>query len=155
MACCLASLLLTIQAMAEGPLPRFELQGVALHPRDLDYAPNADLIHPAIIKTAGRVEHPIGKYYLYHAPHKHVAISMAYSDRIEGPWKEYKRNPVVEGPSAPDVRWIEEKKKFFLWGHRKNSQTELWTSDDGIDFEYHSVSVTARNIGSRQAAAAS
>ena len=41
--------------------------------------------------------------------------------------------------------------KFFMWGHRKNSQTELWTSEDGICFEHHSVSVTAKNIGTRNA----
>ena len=52
---------------------------------------------------------------------------------------------------APDCRWIEEKGKFYMWGHRKNSQTELWTSDDGIHFEYHSVSVTATEIGTRNA----
>lgn len=136
---------------ADGPLPEFTFQGVVLHPKDLDYAPNEDLIHPTIVKTEGRVKNPLGKYYLYHAPHKHIATSLAYSDSIEGPWKEYKQNPVVEGPSAPDIRWIEEKGKFFLWGHRKNSQTELWTSDDGINFEYHSVSITAQNIGTRNA----
>lgn len=76
---------------------------------------------------------------------------MAYSDSIEGPWTEYKQNPVVKGPSAPDIRWIEEKKKFFLWGHQKNSQTELWTSEDGIHFDYHSVSISAGNIGTRNA----
>jgi hypothetical protein len=76
---------------------------------------------------------------------------MAYSDSIEGPWTEYKHNPVIEGPAAPDIRWIEEKGKFYMWGHRRNSQTELWTSDDGIHFEYHSVSVTAKEIGTRNA----
>ncbi len=64
---------------------------------------------------------------------------MAYSDNIEGPWTEYKQNPVIEGPSAPDMRWIEDKGKFFMWGHTKNSQTELWTSVDGIGFEYHTT----------------
>ena len=136
---------------ADGPLPQFTFQGVALHPKDLSHAPNNDLIHPTIIKTEGRIKNPLGKYYLYYAPHKHVAISMAYSDSIEGPWKEYKQNPVVEGPSAPDIRWIEEQAKFFMWGHRKNSQTELWTSEDGIHFEYDSVSVTAKEIGTRNA----
>lgn len=40
---------------------------------------------------------------------------------------------------------------FFLWGHQKNSQTELWTSEDGIHFDYHSVSISAGNIGTRNA----
>lgn len=135
----------------DGPLPEFTFRGVALHPKDLEYSPNDDLIHPTIVSTEGRIKKPLGKYYLYHAPHKHIATSLAYSDSMDGPWVEYKQNPVLEGPSAPDVRWIEEKQKFYLWGHRKNSQTELWTSDDGIAFEYHSVSITARNIGTRNA----
>ncbi len=93
----------------------------------------------------------MGKYYLYYAPHKHIAVSMAYSDSLEGPWTEYRGNPVIQGPSAPDIRWIEEKRKFFMWGHRKNSQTELWTSEDGIRFEHQGVSITAKSIGARNA----
>lgn len=138
-------------AQEEGALPEFKFQGVVLHPDDLVYSPDEDLIHPTLVKTEGHMEDPLGKYYLYYAPHKHIATSMAYSDSIEGPWKEYKQNPVVKGPSAPDIRWIEEKGKFYLWGHRKNSQTELWTSDDGINFKYHSISITARSIGTRNA----
>ena len=142
---------LTHRLQAEGPLPKFKFHGVALHPDDLTYSPNNDLIHPTIVKVEGRVENPLGKYYLYHAPHKHIATSMAYADRLDGPWTEHKGNPVVEGPSAPEVRWMPEHRKFFMWGHRKNSQTELWTSEDGIHFEYDSVSVKASNIGTRNA----
>jgi len=90
-------------------LPQFTFQGIALHPRDLSYAPTEQLIHPTIIKTKGRVKNPLGRYYLYYAPHKHVAISMAYADSMDGPWKEYKGNPVIECPSAQDIRWIEAK----------------------------------------------
>lgn len=135
----------------DGPLPSFEFKGVILHPKDLKYTPTGDLIHPTIVKTEGRVKNALGQYYLYYAPHKHVAMSMAYSDSLDGPWTEYEHNPVVEGPSAPDCRWIAERGEFFMWGHTKNSQTELWTSKDGIHFEHHSVSVTAKNIGTRNA----
>ena len=134
-----------------GPLPEFSLKGVALHPESLSYAPTEQLIHPSIVKMEGRVKNPLGRYYLYYAPHKHIAISMAYSDDIEGPWMEYQANPVLKGPSAPDIRWIKEKGKFYMWGHRKNSQTELWTSDDGLRFEYKGISITAKNIGTRNA----
>jgi|GEM_PF-853304 hypothetical protein len=150
-ACCTLFLASGNATYAEGPLPEFKLQGIVLHPKDLEYSPNEDLIHPTIVKTEGRIKNPLGKFYLYHAPHKHIATSMAYADRIEGPWNEYNQNPVVKGPSAPDIRWIEEQGKFFMWGHQKNSQTELWTSEDGITFEYHSVSITAKNIGTRNA----
>jgi len=138
-------------AQADGPLPEFTFQGVALHPDDLSYAPTGELIHPTIIKIAGRVQNALGKYYLYYAPHKHVAISMAYSDSMDGPWIQYKGNPVIKGPSAPDIRWIEDESKFFMWGHTKNNQTECWTSEDGIRFEHQGVSITAKKIGTRNA----
>jgi len=38
-----------------------------------------------------------------------------------------------------------------MWGHRKNSQTEFWTSDDGLRFKHRGVSITAKNIGTRNA----
>jgi hypothetical protein len=149
---CLAILLLSgYSTQGAGLLPEFTFKGVALHPEGLSYAPTEQLIHPSIIKMEGRVKNPLGRYYMYYAPHKHIAISMAYSDKIEGPWAEYQANPVIEGPSAPDIRWIKEKGKFYMWGHRKNSQTELWTSDDGLRFEYQGVSITAKNIGTRNA----
>lgn len=152
-ALCLAAILVfSHSAQAQnGPLPEFTFQGVALHPDDLAYAPTEQLIHPTIISTQGRIENPLGKYYLYYAPHKHIAISMAYSDSLEGPWTEYPGNPVIDGPSAPDIRWIEDAGRFYMWGHRKNSQTELWTSQDGISFEHQGVSVRASNIGTRNA----
>ena len=134
-----------------GPLPEFTFQGIVLHPDDLNYAPTEQLIHPSIIKTEGRIKNALGKYYLYYAPHKHVAISMAYSDSLEGPWTEYASNPVLEGPSAPDIRWMDEKGKFYLWGHRKNGRTELWTSEDGLQFDYHSVSISKDPIATRNA----
>ena len=149
---CLAVLWLSASlAQGAGPLPEFTFKGVALHPKNLSYAPTGQLVHPSIVKTEGRIANPLGKYYLYYAPHKHVAISMAYSDSLEGPWTEYKGNPVIRGPSAPDIRWIEEHWKFYMWGHRKNSQTELWTSEDGIAFQHRGVSITAGKIGTRNA----
>jgi hypothetical protein len=144
-------LLFACSMQGAGPLPEFTFKGVALHPESLSYAPTGQLVHPSIIKTEGRVRNPLGKYYLYYAPHKHIAISMAYSDNIEGPWTEFKGNPVVEGPSAPDIHWIKEKGKLYMWGHKKNSQTELWTSNDGLRFEHQGVSITAKNIGTRNA----
>ncbi|MEM0895889.1 MAG: hypothetical protein AAGJ79_03310 [Verrucomicrobiota bacterium] len=133
------------------PLPEFVFRGVALHPDDLEFTPTDQLIHPAIVKTEDRIQNPLGRYYLYYAPHKHIAISMAYADSLEGPSTEFRDNPVLEGPSAPEVRWIPEEERFFLWGHRKNSQTELWTSKDGIHFEHDSVSLRASDIGTRNA----
>ena len=141
----------TSSANGETPLPKLQFRAVALHPQNLKYSPTDQLIHPTIIKTEGRIQNPLGKYYLYYAPHRHVSISLAYSDSMDGPWTEYANNPVVDGPSAPDIRWIANKGRLYMWGHRKNSQTELWTSADGIHFDYHSISITAKAIGTRNA----
>ena len=146
----LPHLLVAMVAVA-GPLPEFDFEGVVLHPDELAYAPTDQLIHPSIIKTEGRIKNALGNYYLYYAPHKHVAVSMAYSDSLEGPWTEYPHNPVLSGPSAPDIRWIDEKGKFYMWGHVRNAQTELWTTEDGIHFEHHSVSITNKSIGTKNA----
>ena len=35
---------------------------------------------------------------------------MGDSDNLDGPCMEYKGNPVIKGPSAPDIRWIKEEK---------------------------------------------
>ena len=149
---CLAVLLVSgYSTQGAGPLPEFTLKGVALHPEGLSWAPTGELEHPTVIKMEGHVENPLDRYYLYYAPHKHVGIGMAYSDSVEGPWKEHQGNPVLEGPAAPDIRWIEERGKFYMWGHRANKRSELWISDDGLHFEYKGVSVDAKNIGTRNA----
>ena len=86
-ACCFLTYLATVQHIfAEGPLPKFTFRDVALHPHNLKYAPTSDLIHPTIIKTEGRIENPLGKYYLYFADHKGHYIRLAYADKLTGPW---------------------------------------------------------------------
>lgn len=135
--------------LADGPLPRFTFKGVALEGKNLTYAPTGELERSSIIKMEGRVPSPLGKYYLYYSPHKSVGIGLAYSDSIAGPWTEYQGNPVLEAATIPDIRWMETTGKFHLWAHHKNSQTEMWTSTDGIHFEHHGVSITAKAIGTR------
>ena len=122
-----------------------------LHPKALSWIPTGELEHPSLVKMEGHVKNPLGRYYLYYAPHKHEGIGVVYSDSIEGPWTEYEGNPVVEGAAAPDVRWVEANGEFRLWAHRNNSSTECWSSDDGLHFEYQGVSITARTISTRNA----
>ncbi|KAA5542700.1 hypothetical protein FYK55_14310 [Roseiconus nitratireducens] len=138
-------------AVGDGPLPKFTYAGVALQPSDLTIAPATELERASIIKMEGRVQNPLGKYYLYYSPHKHVGISLAFSDSLAGPWVEYQGNPIVKDAAIPDVRWIEETGRFHLWGHKKNKQSEMWTSTDGLHFDYHSTSITANVIGTRNA----
>ena len=136
---------------APGPLPEFSFAGVMLKASDLKFAPTGELERAAVIRMEGRLANPLAGYYLYYSPHKHAGIGLAYADSITGPWTEYEGNPVIESTAIPDIRFLETTGKFHLWGHRKNSQTEMWTSTNGIHFDHHSVSVAARRIGTRNA----
>ena len=136
---------------ADGPLPKFTFKGIALEAKDLKFAPTGELERSALIKMEGLIPNPLGKYYFYYSPHKHAGIGLVYGDSIEGPWTEFKGNPVIEATAIPDIRWFESTGKFHMWGHRKNSQTEMWTSTDGLNFEHHSVSIAAKNIGTKNA----
>jgi len=44
---------------------------------------------PSLIRVPEWVDKPLGKYYLYFAAHKGDHIRLAYSDRINGPWRTY------------------------------------------------------------------
>ena len=117
-------------------------------------SPKNDLIHPTIIKTSEHIKRPLGKYYMYYSPHAHIAVSMAYSNNLAGPWTEYKNNPVIDGPAAPDIRWIEEHKKFFMWAHSNNARTELWETEDGIRFQKSNdvkTNIAAAEVGTKNA----
>ena len=136
---------------AAGPLPKFTFKGVALEAKNLNYGPQGLLERACLVDMEGRVPKPLGKYYLYYSPHKPFGIGLVYSDNIEGPWTEYKDNPVIEHAAIPEVHWIPETGKFHLWAYSKRAQTDMWTSDDGLHFVHHSTSITGKNIGTRNA----
>ena len=139
-------------ARGEEPLPKFTFKGVALEGKKLKFSPQeGELERACLIKMEGQIKDPLGKYYLYYSPHKPFGVSFAYSDNIEGPWTEYEGNPVVKDAAIPDIHWIEETGKFHLWGYSKRSQTNLWTSADGIRFDDYGVSIAGKNIGTRNA----
>ncbi|MDR1269522.1 MAG: hypothetical protein LBK82_08355 [Planctomycetaceae bacterium] len=128
-------------------LPHFRYHGVVLQASDLKYAPHDDVIYPAVFATEKRIEQPLGKYYMYYAPHDIPGgICLAYADKPEGLWKEYSENPIISKTwephyrvshvSGPDVIWNEEEKKLFLYFHGENNVTRLASSEDGIHFRY-------------------
>ncbi|MDR1382789.1 MAG: hypothetical protein LBJ67_02920 [Planctomycetaceae bacterium] len=128
-------------------LPHFKYCGVVLQASQLKYAPHDDVIYPAVFTTEKRIEKPLGKYYMYYAPHDAPGgICLAYADQPEGTWKEYAENPVISKTwephyrvshvSGPDVIWNDEEKKLFLYFHGENNVTRLASSEDGIHFRY-------------------
>ncbi len=136
-------------------LPVFHHHSIVLDYRDLKYNPCNDVIIPSVIRTQPNLTQPLGRFYLYYAPHNAPGgICLAYADRLEGPWKEYEANPLigrdwsphyqVSHVSGPEAIWNEEEHKLFLYYHGENDVTRLATSTDGIHFEYEGAVVTAK-----------
>src|ERR1051325_6188080 len=72
---------------------------------------------PSLIRVPKWVKNPLGKYYLYFADHNGKYIRLAYSDKLEGPWKVYKPGTLQLGEShftdhiaSPEVIVDEERK---------------------------------------------
>ena len=162
MRCLLFTLLLLVpQAMpgaedrAAANLPVFHYHGIVLEAANLKYRPHDDVIYPSVVRMAGRVANPLGKYYLYYAPHDAPGgICLAYTDKPEGPWREYANNPViardwpphyeVSHVSGPDAIWSEDEGKLLLYFHGENPVTRVASSSDGVHFVYEGEAVTTR-----------
>ena len=140
---------------ASGKVPVFRYRGVVLEASMLKYRPHDDVIYPAVVRVAGRMAKPLGKFYMYYAPHDPPGgICLAYADKPEGPWHEYDRNPVVarEWPphykvshvSGPDAIWSETEHAMLLYFHGENPVTRVARSGDGIHFDYQGEAVTTR-----------
>jgi hypothetical protein len=141
-------------AVVDAGLPVFKHVGVVLDYKDLKYNPCKDVIIPSVVRT-DHLEKPLGKYYMYYAPHNSPGgICMAYADKLEGPWKEYGENPLVQRDwtphykvshvSGPHAIWNEEEKKLFLYYHGENDVTRLASSVDGVHFNYECAAVTSK-----------
>jgi len=155
----IATLFVALPGFAENTIPElpvFERNGLALDYRNLKYNPCDDLIFPSIINAEKHFDKPLGKYYMYYAPHNRPGgICLAFADSLAGPWQEYKSNPVitrrwrphytVSHVSSPHALWIQEEKQLFIWFHGENNTTRYASSKDGISFSYQGVAVSTKN----------
>ncbi|MEV7871694.1 hypothetical protein AB0P17_37610 [Streptomyces sp. NPDC088124] len=140
-------------AAAPGGFPDYRYVKTLLTPGQLKYNPTGEIIFPCIRGTKDRLSAPLGRYYLYYAPHDAPGgICLAYGDHIEGPFTEYPRNPIVSHTwqphysvshvSSPHVMWNESAKEMWLYFHGENTTTRLARSKDGINFTYDKVVLT-------------
>jgi hypothetical protein len=136
-------------------LPAFRYHGVVLEAANLKYRPHDDVIYPSVVRVEGRIAKPLGKFYLYYAPHDAPGgICLAYADKPEGPWREYANNPVitrdwpphfkVSHVSGPDAIWSQEEGKLLLYFHGENPVTRVASSGDGVHFAYEGEAITTR-----------
>ncbi|MFJ2632118.1 hypothetical protein ACIO6U_09165 [Streptomyces sp. NPDC087422] len=140
----------TASAATPGGFPDYRYVKTLLTPSQLAYNPTGEIIFPCIRGTVGRLTAPLGRYYLYYAPHDAPGgVCLAYGDHIEGPFTEYAGNPVVSRTwsphysvshvSSPHVIWVEGAKEMWLYFHGENTTTRLARSKDGIHFTYDKV----------------
>ncbi|MFJ6700579.1 twin-arginine translocation signal domain-containing protein [Streptomyces sp. NPDC091272] len=127
--------------------PQYKYVKTLLKPSQLKYNPTGEIIFPCIRGVAGRIASPLGRYYLYYAPHDAPGgICLAYGNSLEGPFTEYTANPIVKNNwsphhnvshvSSPHVMWNEDVKELWLYYHGENTTTRLARSKDGINFTY-------------------
>jgi hypothetical protein len=142
-------------AAAVPGFPTFTRLGAALDKSALSYAPaRKEIIFPSIRHVAGRVQNALGKWYMYYAPHDDPGgICLAYADSLEGPWKEYSANPIIDRNwgghfsvphvSSPHALWNAGDGKMYLYFHGNNKTTRVATSTDGRNFTYGGIVLQA------------
>ncbi|RSM74454.1 hypothetical protein DL991_29580 [Amycolatopsis sp. WAC 01375] len=135
---------------APAGFPEYRYLRTAFDKSKLKYNPTGELIFPCIRGVAGRVANPLGRYYLYYAPHDAPGgICLSYADSLEGPFTEYPGNPIVKRTwnphydvshvSSSHVLWNEDARELWLYFHGENTTTRLARSKDGIHFTYDKV----------------
>ncbi|MFF2270237.1 hypothetical protein ACFVTZ_18405 [Cellulosimicrobium cellulans] len=134
------------QAAVPG-FPTFSYLGQPLDKSRLRYNPTNELIFPSVRYVAGRVTNPLGRWYMYYAPHDAPGgICLAYADSVTGPWHEYDANPIiprtwasfdVSHVSSPDAFWNPADRRIYLFFHGENHTTRVASSADGRSFTYH------------------
>ncbi|WP_181789975.1 hypothetical protein [Streptomyces phytophilus] len=140
-------------AAAPGGFPDYRHVRTLLVPGQLSYNPSGEIIFPCVRGVYDRLPAPLGRYYLYYAPHENPGgICLAHGDSLEGPFTEYPRNPVVKNVwaphysvshvSSPHVMWHAGRRELWLYFHGENNTTRLARSKDGIGFTYDKTVLT-------------
>ncbi|GAB2803316.1 twin-arginine translocation signal domain-containing protein [Streptomyces daliensis] len=143
----------TASASVPGGFPDYRYVRTLLKPEDLAYNPTGEIIFPCVRGVYDKLPSPLGRYYLYYAPHDAPGgICLAYADSLEGPFTEYPRNPVVRNDwaphykvshvSSPHVMWHAERRELWLYFHGENTTTRLARSKDGVHFTYDRAVLT-------------
>jgi hypothetical protein len=102
---------------------------------------------PSCIKVPNWCKNKLANYYLYFAHHSGKYIRMAYADKLDGVWTEYKGGVLdIEGMidahhhiASPDIFVDHQKKELRMYFHspsykKKQQWTYLATSSNGLEF---------------------
>lgn len=101
---------------------------------------------PSLIRVPKWVSKPLGSYYLYFADHNGKYIRLAYSNRLQGPWKIYVPGTLSLSHSfftnhiaSPDVVVDDTNKQILMYYHgltaeERMQHTRVAVSTDGLHF---------------------
>ena len=138
-------------------IPTYRYLGTPFTAANLRYNPTGELIFPCIRGVYDKISGPLGRYYLYYAPHDAPGgICLAYGDSLAGQFTEYPNNPIVARTwsgnysvshvSSPHVIWNAASRRFHLYFHGENHTTRLAWSSDGIHFTYVGTVLTTAAV---------
>ncbi|MGW5848859.1 hypothetical protein ACWFQ8_13070 [Streptomyces sp. NPDC055254] len=131
------------QAAGPGGMPTYRYLRDALA-LPLNYNLTGEFIFPCIRGVHDKIENPRSRFYLYYAPHENPGgICVAFSDTLEGPFRDTAANPIIDRDlpstsvshvSSPHVIWDAASQQFFCYFHGENTVTRVARSRDGINF---------------------
>jgi hypothetical protein len=111
---------------------------------DMDSMMGDNINGPSLIRVPDWLPSALGRYYLYFACHVGTYIRLAYSDRLEGPWKTYEpgtlqleETPCRTHIASPDVHVDEARREIRMYYHGTTlagQKTFVAVSGDGIRF---------------------
>lgn len=144
-------------AAAPAGFPDYRFIGTPFNQAALRYNPTNELIFPCIRGVYDKITNPLGRYYLYYAPHEAPGgICLAYGNSLGGQFTEYPNNPIIANVwaphynvshvSSPHVLWNATTRRFHLYFHGENTTTRQAVSPDGIHFSYAGVAINTGMI---------
>ncbi|MER6828207.1 hypothetical protein ABT352_19660 [Streptosporangium sp. NPDC000563] len=147
----------TTAALGPAGFPTYRYIGTAFDKASLRYNPTNELIFPCIRGMYDKIASPLGRYYLYYAPHDAPGgICLAYGNSLGGPFTEYPSNPIISRTwsphysvshiSSPHIIWNAADRRFYMYFHGENNTTRMAWSTDGVRFTYHGTVLTTAMI---------
>jgi hypothetical protein len=142
---------------APAGFPDYRFLGLPFDKAALRYNPTGELIFPCIRGVYDKLTAPLGRYYLYYAPHNPPGgICLAYGNSLGGGFTEYPTNPIIANiwsphysvshVSSPHVLWNASSRQFYLYFHGENTTTRMAFSSDGVHFTYYGTVLTTAAI---------
>ncbi len=132
----------------------------------LAYDPTGEWMFPSLLDTTGIVPDAPARWLLAYSPHDAPGgICFAWGDDLDGEWKVFDNNPViaktwVRNPNkhhlsnfyevshvaSPHLIWLPERQRIACYFHGENDTTRVAFSQDGVNWEYGGVMLTANSF---------